>query len=409
MLVASAGLAGRLAAQQPVKFDHPQHSRLFLSCLTCHPGARDSTRSLWPAALGCAECHDGQVEKSVAWQPPKAATLGNLRFTHATHATALARKSSSDSAQSCETCHATAGARWMDVGRAQPTQCFNCHGLRSDAHLTAPDSACVTCHVPLARATGLTVARIANFPTPPSHEDPAFAMPGGHGRAARGVKSGGHRPPIAQSCTVCHAQEFCASCHVNIEQVKPIQALARDARSLALAPKATRPAWHGQDFSESHASLASANPATCTTCHQRTECLDCHRPNPGDGRATYHNTGYLARHPAEAYARASDCSQCHNAGYFCTTCHQQAGLVAKGPLVAGYHNGAQFFASGHGKAARQSLETCVSCHSERDCLRCHSATQGRGFNPHGPGFDASKLKSRNPQMCGACHGPNIPG
>jgi hypothetical protein len=74
----------------------------------------------------------------------------------------------------------------------------------------------------------------------------------------------------------------------------------------------------------------------------------------------------------------------------------------------GYHDANQFFNAGHGGAARQSLETCVSCHVERDCLTCHSALGGRHFSPHGPGFDAARLAKKNPQMCSACHGASIP-
>jgi hypothetical protein len=50
----------------------------------------------------------------------------------------------------------------------------------------------------------------------------------------------------------------------------------------------------------------------------------------------------------------------------------------------------------------------VSCHVERDCLTCHSAQGGRRFNPHGPGFDAARLKQKNPEMCTVCHGAAIP-
>ena len=399
---------GTVEAQQDTGFAHTTHARVFLSCLTCHPGARDSTRQLWPTSAGCAECHDGQVEKRVAWSPPATVKATNLRFSHSAHASRIAKKIGADSTLACQACHAAPGARWKEVGPAQVTNCFNCHGLHSVAHLAAPDTACVTCHLTLPEAAGLTTAQVADFPAPPSHQEPAFALPGGHSRAARAVTVQGRHLPVAPSCTVCHAQDFCASCHVDAPRIKAIQALARDPRSLALAPR-QRPGWHGNDFSTGHASLASANGRTCATCHQRTECLDCHRPNPGDGRTTYHLAGYLAKHPADAYGRSSDCSQCHNPGYFCTSCHQQAGLVSNGPLRSGYHNSAQFFGLGHGKAAREALESCVSCHSEKDCLVCHSAVQGRRFNPHGPGFDASRLKSRNPQMCSACHGPNIPG
>lgn len=403
------GLPGVVRAQADSAFDHPQHAKVFLYCTTCHAGAKDSTQRIWPASSGCAECHDGQVEKRVTWNPPTALRPNNLKFSHAGHEASSGLKGGADSTLSCQACHADAGARWMNVKGPIVANCFSCHGLKSVAHLEAPDTACMNCHVPLTEAAGLTTAQIARFPAPASHLSPSLSEAGGHGRQAQGVRVAGRRLAVAPSCTVCHAQEFCATCHLDAPRIKAIQAMGRDPRSLALASKGHRPGWHGQDFSETHASMASAKPATCATCHQRADCLDCHRPNPGNGRATYHQTGYLVKHPAEAYSRASECSQCHNEGYFCASCHKQSGLVATGPLTGGYHNSAQFFALGHGKAARQSLESCVSCHTENDCLRCHSATQGRHFNPHGPGFDASKLKSRNPQMCGACHGPNIPG
>jgi hypothetical protein len=87
----------------------------------------------------------------------------------------------------------------------------------------------------------------------------------------------------------------------------------------------------------------------------------------------------------------------------------QAGLVSPGRLRgAGYHDAKEFFLLNHGQAARQSLETCVSCHSERDCLTCHSAVGGRRFNPHGPGFDAKTLRRKSPSTCTACHGSAIP-
>ena len=53
--------------------------------------------------------------------------------------------------------------------------------------------------------------------------------------------------------------------------------------------------------------------------------------------------------------------------------------------------------------ARQALESCVSCHVERECLTCHSQVRGRGFSPHGPGFDGERLKRKNPGLCVACH------
>jgi hypothetical protein len=140
----------------------------------------------------------------------------------------------------------------------------------------------------------------------------------------------------------------------------------------------------------------------------RTQCLDCHRPNPADASPGYHPPGFLSRHPAAAYSRETSCSDCHNTGQFCSECHVKAGLSARGELNGGYHDAKQFFLLGHGQAARQNLESCVGCHAERDCLACHSALTGRRFNPHGPGFDPSTLRRKNSQVCTACHGASIP-
>jgi doubled CXXCH motif protein len=344
--------------------------------------------------------------------------------------------------------------------------CLDCHAIRT-AHLEAPDSACATCHLPLVQAVRLTRARVGDFPTPQSHRDPAFATTG-HGKLAqpKGV-------PIAASCTTCHARDYCTECHVNAPEVPAIQALGPDPRSLALkaeleappdhadprflgrhggqarkeaakcavchtqescvachigspasvqsvhaagpgrGPGATirreRPTSHGLDFSELHAQPASARPQSCSACHTRPTCLSCHRPDAAAATPGYHPAGFLTSHPAAAYSRESSCSDCHNQGQFCANCHLNAGLVSPGQLRdRGYHDAKQSFLLNHGQAARQNLESCVSCHSERDCLTCHSAVGGRRFNPHGPGFDPGTLRRKNPSMCTACHGAAIP-
>jgi hypothetical protein len=148
----------------------------------------------------------------------------------------------------------------------------------------------------------------------------------------------------------------------------------------------------------------------CAACHARQDCLECHLADPAVAPPGYHPVDFLARHPAAAYARETSCGDCHNPGSFCGTCHESAGLVGQRPaLGAGYHDAKDAFLFGHGPAARRSLESCVTCHAERDCLACHSAVTGRRFNPHGPDFDADQLRSRATQMCTVCHGARIPG
>ena len=465
LIGAGGSLVGRLANDH---FDHWQHRRVFPTCQGCHAGAQDSTRSIWPAASACANCHDGTIEKKVDWSPPIGPRPTNLRFNHLVHNQKAAKRLPQDSIV-CTSCHLAENAPWMQVRHAEVRRCLSCHGVRSE-HLAAANTACGTCHLPLAEATSLPASRIARFPAPPSHFETSFAL--GHGKLAQPPPDSGARFDVAPSCATCHARDFCITCHVNAPEVPAIQALALDPRSLAIktkleapashaapeflqrhgqvarlepescvachtqescstchvtqppigvalhtagpgrgqgaAVKRRRPASHGDDFTARHAPVASASPRSCATCHARAECLDCHRPNAASAPG-YHPAGFLSRHPSSAYARESSCAECHNTGTFCADCHQQAGLSARGVLRGGFHDANQRFLLGHGPAARQSLESCVSCHAERDCLTCHSALGGRRFDPHGPGFDPERMRRHNPQMCTVCHGTAIPG
>ncbi len=460
------GLGGARLGRQTDRFDHDQHAKLFPSCTSCHAGVLTGSQP-YPAGVACTICHDGSVERRVDWTPPTELPATNLDFQHTAHAAKYSRSRgiAVDSAQRCAACHIPPGKGWMQVSLAVSGACLSCHGV-TGGHFAAPDTACATCHVPLSQATRLSRQDIARFPEPASHQVAGFGS-SGHGRlATMGATHG-----VAASCATCHARNFCLQCHVDAPETPAIQALAPDPRSTAIAAtlaapeshqssgflqshgrglstastcatchtrescltchagsepgavkrlavagpgRATgavvtrrRPATHGADFSEDHAAFARAAPRTCATCHARTECLYCHVPTPGTAQE-YHPAGFLTRHPAAAFARASDCAACHNTASFCMTCHAEAGLRSSGPLRGNYHDANPTFLLGHGKAARQSLETCVSCHVERDCLTCHSANGGRRFNPHGPGFDAERLRRKNPEMCTVCHGAAIP-
>ena len=467
--LAVVGAGGRLAARlSNDRFDHWQHRRVFPTCQGCHAGAQDSTQSIWPTASDCATCHDGTIEKKVDWSPPARSRPSNLRFTHRRHAARAVERLPRDSV-SCTSCHLAVRAPWMRVQRTRVRQCLDCHAIPTE-HLASADTACATCHLTLAQATALPGERVGQFPAPPSHREAGFGER--HGELAKPERAGEGTPgAVSPSCATCHARDFCVTCHVNAPELPVIQALAPDPRSLTIATKleapashaapdfvqrhgqaaerapqkcATchtqescltchvaqpavavaihragsgrgpgasverrRPASHGDDFADRHAPVASAAPRSCNACHARADCLDCHRPSAASAPG-YHPVGFLARHPASAYARETSCAECHNTGAFCADCHRQSGLSSRGVLQAGFHDANRGFLLGHGPAARQSLESCVSCHAERDCLTCHASLGGRRFNPHGPGFDAERLRKRNPQMCSVCHGAAIP-
>lgn len=440
--------------QAPPAFDHLKHQRVFPACVACHRGAEDPDAEMWPAAESCATCHDGVIRPHVTWRPPAAdePRPSNLKFVHDLVPLMTRRTPQGPVELACRDCHIAAR-------RAAPEGCLECHAPGA-SHLAAPDSLCETCHLPLARATTLTAKEIGAFPAPPSHGQVGFTSREGHGTL------------VGASCAVCHARDFCLTCHVDAPEQPAIQALPPDPRAKAIAVRLRAPAGHRdpaflqrhgaavradarqcrtchtqesclachaasqrvavalaarapergvgaqparrppdshrENFTSRHGPVAATTPATCAGCHVRTDCLDCHRPNAA-AAAGYHPAGFVTRHPTAAYVRESRCGDCHNVGSFCAACHASAGLVSTGPLRSGYHDGSRFFVLGHGQAARQGLESCTACHVERDCLTCHSALGARRFNPHGPGFDAARLRRKNPEMCTACHGTAIPG
>lgn len=450
-------------------FPHPKHAKLFVSCAICHAGAEQAGAPMLPPASGCTACHGGAVEYRTSWQPRQGPRVSNLRFDHLRHTAARGIKSKAK--QSCVDCHADRGRPWMQVRGPSAPQCVSCHVPAATNHLAVPDSSCATCHAPLARATTLTRERVALFPAPPTHKESGFLLRTGHGAMAKSATGGAQ---VAQSCATCHARDFCTACHVNAPEVTAIQALEPDPRSLVLRHELKAPPTHAAaDFENRHGALARRNNASCgnchtqescanchragapasalalyaagpgrgpgaqttrrapsshipgwsdrhgpvaaasmrncTSCHTRDSCLNCHRPDPVR-RGSYHAASYLTRHPADAWSRSGSCSDCHNQGEFCQSCHKQSGLSARRTLLGpgGYHDGNRQFGLGHGQAARQSLESCVSCHVERECLTCHSVVGGRGYSPHGPGFDSERLLKKNPQLCIACHGRTIP-
>ena len=463
LLLVSAGRAQQAAP----RFDHPRHAKLFVACATCHAGAELTGQPMMPSAASCASCHNGSTEKRVEWAPRSGPRMSNLRFDHVRHATI--RRTRGDTTSTCSDCHAASGASWMRVSGPQASQCVSCHVPSGAPHLSQPDSACASCHVPLPDAS-LPASRIAGFPAPASHRSSNFMTRAGHGRDAE--RPGRQR--VAASCAVCHARDYCTSCHVDALEVGAIKALGADPRSLAIRHELIAPPSHrAPGFESAHGKLATQRNASCQTCHTQESCLNCHRaaapgpvlalfkagPGRGPGAATvrqapsshspswrsrhgpfasasirncaschareeclschlpasanrngYHPPGYLTRHPADGYSRSSACADCHNTGEFCQTCHNQAGLTSRRTLLgaAGYHDGNRQFLFGHGQAARQGLESCVSCHIERDCLTCHSSVKGRGFSPHGPGFNPEQMLRKNPQLCTACHGTAIP-
>ena len=370
--------------------------------------------------------------------------------------------------RTCAACHTEAGAPRMAVRNAVVGQCLDCHKLTAP-HVDNPSAACATCHVRLTDAPLLSREDIARFPRPQSHREPHFVLgghgqaatvpgsppgslaiaascatcharnlcvgchvnapesrvilalafddrspaptstqpvPASHSSSGWLLRHGRDAQRTTTSCATCHTRESCATCHVR-DAPRAVATLPVAAEGRAPGAHITRkpPSSHTLEWRDRHASEANARPTSCETCHTRSTCLECHRPTAGR-QVTNHPQGFVTRHPSAAYSRAANCADCHNPAQFCQSCHQKAGLVTESRLgQRGYHDAFRGFSLGHGQAARQNLESCASCHTERNCTACHSAVGGGfRFNPHGPGFDPARMKSKNPSTCIACHG-----
>ena len=104
----------------------------------------------------------------------------------------------------------------------------------------------------------------------------------------------------------------------------------------------------------------------------------------------------------------SDCTACHSTEVFCRTCHTNLGVGATGQRGTGaYHDAQPDWLLGHGKAARQGLAECTTCHQQTSCLRCHSAKFGLRISPHGQDFDPKRVADRSTMSCGHCHFSDI--
>jgi hypothetical protein len=229
-------------------------------------------------------------------------------------------------------------------------------------------------------------------------------------------------------CATCHARPSCTTCHIG-RQVNPVIA-AMPRREPGGAPgvnlrlvlprrrepppssvssadtglHSPRPVKvHDPMFRVNHKAAAASSPS-CATCHEQRFCSDCHR---GEVPNRFHRANFVQRHAADSYGRETQCSSCHNTELFCRSCHRETGLASRGRLDAAFHDAQPLWLLQHGRAARQGLQSCATCHAQRDCLACHS-TLGWGVNPHGAGFKAGRLADRNATQCLMCH-LRVPG
>lgn len=337
-----------------LRMDHSHPAHRVLACERCHVAARTSRVArdfLVPPESACAPCHDADTTRSAP------------------------------AAERCGRCHIGYGARGpLDV----PRSILPVARLRfSHAAHGARGMVCSDCHEGVRNTT---VATRANLPT-------------------------------MRSCLRCHggaapsAPTACRTCHLTL----PDGRLRTSFAEGTLTP----PAWlgmrHDADWLVRHRWVAADDGNACASCHRERDCTDCH-----DGRVRpprVHPNDFLTIHPQLARRGAPRCTSCHVTQSFCLECHARLGVSPiAAPLARAttrFHPPESVWVRGgaggaHAREARRSLESCASCHAERDCIVCHGGLGiGPGTSsPHPPSFRTrcGDLLRANARACVSCHG-----
>ncbi|MDH3733852.1 MAG: cytochrome c3 family protein [Gemmatimonadota bacterium] len=324
------------------------------------------------------------------------------------------------------------GAADLDV-----STCAVCHARQSCArcHLNASDVPTIEQLAPDPRVESLLADSTGEWPEPPDHDLTGWDFV--HGEEAR-------TEPAA--CATCHTQTSCGTCHRDVrnDAIAVLPTTPVDGPvGVVIAP--TRPPGHLPDFGTRHGAAVASDMPSCASCHLEDQCAACHERSanesansvgtaggapesdaalflhspgappvgtlPPEPRPGYHPDNFVTRHGAESFSLQTNCADCHSTEVFCRDCHESSGFaVGVGGGAGGAFHDAQpnwFFE--HGRAARQGMEGCASCHQQTSCLRCHSAKAGLRISPHGPSFDPTRLAARSTISCGVCHtGDQIP-
>jgi hypothetical protein len=335
------------------------------TCLSCHAHEADNHLQ---SGRECTVCHlpltrapdlsEAQIE---SFSRPPSHEGPEFLLSHAP-------ESPSDQ-QACATCHAR-------------ESCTRCH-LNADALTAIQDLE------PDARVARLSTGREPEYPTPGTHqaadwsrlhasedgvqgcgnchgqtscrtchrdgELPALdSLPGGPQEGPRGVSLDDGRRWIHSSdfsefhgvlaaveqgsCSGCHSQSYCESCH--------------DA--------ADQPVFHWGNYLQTHATEAWGNQSQCTVCHNPDVfCRGCHQ-NLGlasEDRfdVAYHTSRplWLLGHGAAARQALESCRSCH-AQNDCTRCHSSVGGWRVNPHGPGFDPD---------RAAAANPASCMPCHT----------------------------------------------
>jgi len=235
----------------------------------------------------------------------------------------------------CRSCHAPQGTLdWLAFSWRQPLHMVKRvrPGATRDS-ATVPDSRCASCHEEIYAAT-LTSngVRIA-------HESCAAnsSCTDCHSATAHGAATSWIRSYAMDQCLECHISGAGTDCDMCHDGRLPSDRIASGSFAVT----------HGAQWRTTH---GMGNGATCTVCHSKDDCLECHGPG------LPHEPEFVSTHADYAAEAGAQCAGCHEQA-FCDACHGT-------PMP---HE--PEFVQDHPNATQPAL--CERCHAESDCTICH--------------------------------------
>ena len=334
------------AERDDLIFSHRFHvEEMEMTCLACHSAAEESVLSsdrLFPTMETCGECHEIEEEAADA------------------------------SKSECATCHTK-----PEEPEAVPTPVRTIH-FPHKRHLAPGRIECLSCHVGVERSEALEQAR---------------------------KRQRGYTPPM-EVCARCHEGELaaggCSLCHVAVDTLRPTSHdddWDRGHRWFVRAGDETCAMCHQDRY--------------CAECHEPGALVrskeapkDVHAafaPRLGDGANMalegVHDLNTRYTHPLDLKGKERNCSTCHETSS-CVACHRPEG--ERDPFKPAWHGGDDWGAGAgdlgtgggrHAELAEKDIERCAACHDTQGadpiCLLCHmDRTPGQGNDPrtHDAGF-----------------------
>lgn len=353
-----------------VELKRPGHDQ----CMTCHAEAFGD--KLNPKI--CQQCHLPESTDLLPFPRFKKSRAILFEFSHAKHVDPKGRLDARTGFRAdCAFCHKfnQDGVFATFPGHTQCTACHAAPGMKPNLSAKSTTADCRGCH------------------TPEEIENPGFTedrrMISAHVVSGKYVNL--KFSHIAHFKEREHYNLNCTTCHYAIPQ-------SNSLASLTLPKMIDCVACHDSDKTIS----ADFRMSNCKTCHIDQETGTVPASHTRFVKPAFHNESFRPHHDQEASAPGAKCFVCHTnvvasatAKGQCWNCHQ---------VMRPANHMARWKDEVHGKIAAIDRESCATCHTSDNCVRCHNILP----SSHAPlalfkGGGHARLAMLDERSCLTCH------